>query len=647
MRSVGVVAAIAFLVTGTGCSDKVGGRPTGPDFVSVPVTTARVDVPYGPLLIAMDPDGGGVDYELVAGPEGLTLDGETGQVSWTPAANQVGFHTVHVRAEDGEDDEGELIYSVEVRLNSSPEILGAGMEVACVGDSVATTVYAVDADGDAVTLEAVDPPAGLTLDPATGALSWAPDSDDAGTAVIEIRAEDPYGGVGLLHLALEVEGYSSDPMQNTGLGTTRGSYETVEIASAADGIWAVVIEDGSYDNISHGIWLTKLEDSTGCRARASRKIGPFMGFQPYEARIAVAPDGSLYVATETYYSSGSFDVEYVTVQKFDANGDPAWVEPVRVTDSTYAYEYLRAIVADDTGVAVLYWDDNVSEMHLQKLSAAGARLWGDDGVFVNDYSYWNGDRQSLGAAPAGDVVAFWNENSVIYGQRFDAPDGGLVWTDGLVVMDRGGNDYDSVQVVAGPNGDWITFVNGYDGSYYRGIQRVDGDDGTGLWTSAGANVDTSGNYSYLSYTGNGIVRGGASQDVFVTWIDNNDGQVYVHRLDDLTGVAVWPAPVPARTSPSNPLNASLAVDGDDVIAVFEEGVGPDSDILAQKFGAATGARQWGNGALISTASGDQERPVVVPGGQDGGAVIGWYDYRNGDDYDAFVQKVRADGTPGS
>ena len=53
---------------------------------------------------------------------------------------------------------------------------------------------AEDPDGDAITFALLDGPGGMLLDPATGAISWAPNSDQYGEHPVTIEASDGRGG---------------------------------------------------------------------------------------------------------------------------------------------------------------------------------------------------------------------------------------------------------------------------------------------------------------------------------------------------------------------------------------------------------------------------------------------------------------------
>ncbi|MBV9124301.1 MAG: cadherin-like domain-containing protein, partial [Planctomycetes bacterium] len=61
-----------------------------PVFTSTPVVDATVNTPYSYQATAADPDGDHpLNFSLIAGPKGLTIDPVTGQVQWTPTADQL------------------------------------------------------------------------------------------------------------------------------------------------------------------------------------------------------------------------------------------------------------------------------------------------------------------------------------------------------------------------------------------------------------------------------------------------------------------------------------------------------------------------------------------------------------------------------
>ncbi|NJO96443.1 MAG: hypothetical protein HC764_10810 [Pleurocapsa sp. CRU_1_2] len=55
-----------------------------PQFTSTPVVDAYINQPYNYDANAIDPDLDPINYEVISGPEGLTINPKTGEVEWTP-----------------------------------------------------------------------------------------------------------------------------------------------------------------------------------------------------------------------------------------------------------------------------------------------------------------------------------------------------------------------------------------------------------------------------------------------------------------------------------------------------------------------------------------------------------------------------------
>ena len=78
--------------------DALPNRP--PYFVTTPVTEAYVNIRYAYASQAVDPDGDPLTYSLVQAPDGMTIDPDTGVISWVPGNDQLGEQQVIVEATD-------------------------------------------------------------------------------------------------------------------------------------------------------------------------------------------------------------------------------------------------------------------------------------------------------------------------------------------------------------------------------------------------------------------------------------------------------------------------------------------------------------------------------------------------------------------
>ncbi len=72
-----------------------------PQITSMPLIIAGVDYAYHYPVIATDPDGDALVYELNYGPAGMSIDQTSGLVSWVPDGEQVKDHGVSIQLSDG------------------------------------------------------------------------------------------------------------------------------------------------------------------------------------------------------------------------------------------------------------------------------------------------------------------------------------------------------------------------------------------------------------------------------------------------------------------------------------------------------------------------------------------------------------------
>jgi hypothetical protein len=80
-----------------------GGAPINhaPVIISEPITIAMVEELYTYAIKANDPDGDTLTYVLTENPESMSIESETGIISWIPTSEQVEEHDVSVEVSDG------------------------------------------------------------------------------------------------------------------------------------------------------------------------------------------------------------------------------------------------------------------------------------------------------------------------------------------------------------------------------------------------------------------------------------------------------------------------------------------------------------------------------------------------------------------
>ncbi len=137
-----------------------------PEISSVPTSPAFVGEQYSYDVIARDADGDVLGYTLEIGPGGMALS-SSGQLRWTPTAEQQGDHRVTVRVSDGSAwaTQSYTLTVVELTANAYPEITSRPAFQTAVGETYHYQLEATDADGDAITFGAMVQPEGMTVDP--------------------------------------------------------------------------------------------------------------------------------------------------------------------------------------------------------------------------------------------------------------------------------------------------------------------------------------------------------------------------------------------------------------------------------------------------------------------------------------------------
>ena len=144
---------------------------------------------------ATDAEGDDLSFSMINSPSGATLNGNTGAFSWTPTTSQAGSYTITLTVSDGQASDSEtfviMVNDVPAPPTNTPPVLGAiGNQTVDEGQTLQVNPAASDAEGDTLTFNIVNPPAGSTLDQATGEFSWTPTTSQAGSYTITLTVSD-------------------------------------------------------------------------------------------------------------------------------------------------------------------------------------------------------------------------------------------------------------------------------------------------------------------------------------------------------------------------------------------------------------------------------------------------------------------------
>ncbi len=163
-----------------------------PRFITQPIESTPAGAVYTYTARAVDDDGEPLTYTLPQFPAGVTFDAATATIRWTPSASQQGLNDFVLRVDDTQGGFATQQFKVAVTVSSNhaPVFTSTPGVQAEVGSAYAYTAQASDADGDTLSYSLALAPAGMTIQAASGSISWTPTTAQLGTQVVIVRVSD-------------------------------------------------------------------------------------------------------------------------------------------------------------------------------------------------------------------------------------------------------------------------------------------------------------------------------------------------------------------------------------------------------------------------------------------------------------------------
>lgn len=200
---------------------------TPPQVIGIPGLTIPID--EGQTLdftlgTSGDPAYGPYRFVLISGPSGMTVDEDTGRLTWaTDETSGPGTYAVTVEVRDSQGAAGRAAFQVLVaEINTPPVLNPVADQTIQEGEAVHLVLSASDPDSPANPLRyrlLGEVPAGMTLDPVTGVLHWIPDETYGGRTVevqVEVRDResltDPAVLTDRISFRIHVEEVDSPPV---------------------------------------------------------------------------------------------------------------------------------------------------------------------------------------------------------------------------------------------------------------------------------------------------------------------------------------------------------------------------------------------------------------------------------------------------
>ena len=294
-----------------------------PTLAAPPDRTIEVGEPLAVRVAANDANAyDTLTFTLDAAPSGAGFSPAGSPILNWPGAASPSTHRFTVRVRDAAGAQDARSFDVHVvARNRAPLIAPQPDATLPTGGQFRRAVVATDPDGDAVTVELVDPPAGLAL---TGnLLEWSPTAALLGEHVVTLRASDGNGASAAARFAIRVVPgtvpLAKDDRYEVKLGAT--------LDVAAPGVLA-----NDADPDGEALSARRTSDPDKGTVETFGADGAFR----YAAPPTLPPPPPLALATRWHADGGVFSLEMAIG---DANGDGvtdvvhlAYNEKVRVLD---------------------------------------------------------------------------------------------------------------------------------------------------------------------------------------------------------------------------------------------------------------------------------------------------------------------------
>lgn len=379
--------------------------------------------------------------------------------------------------------------------------------------------------------------------------------------------------------------------------------------------------------------------------------------------FVLVPDGSGGAVVAWYEINGGGESD-VYAQKVNGSGQIVWAAGGKAVCTAASEQYIISAAEDGSGGIIVAWQDlrnstrdlGIWDVYTQRINASGVEVWRHNGMTVGRSGQSELNPRVLGDGQGGAIVVWegFHDDSNglthddIRAQKISAA-GALMWTSfGKVLSTYKAFWYSNEpRVVSDGDGGAIVAWMVFEGSATRGISanRIDSA-GNVMWPG---NAVITGS-DFFTYDSLKIVSDG-SGGLIAAWIDyrnatNTIPRIYAQRLD-ANGLALWTSggvPLTLRVEGRYLNSLSLSGDGSgSAIVTWDDDRNGHLDVFAQKMNPLNGAMLWArDGALVSTAQGDQSRPVLTSDGS-GGGIVAWTDGRDFTATNIFAQRVMASG----
>jgi len=211
-----------------------------PDMIAPGNRVLQADAPFETPIFATDPNVGDVlTFSLTSAPVGMSINPQSGMLSWTPGSGDLGINDITALVTDlGGLTDSELFSievvqpRVELTANAAPVLVVPDDQSLVFDTPLSVQASATDADvGDTLTFEFINAPSGMTIDAVSGAIDWTPTEPQIGAHDVAVRVTDTAGAVDVGSFIVEVMDINKPPVAVDDLFTAHG-IETLVIPAS-------------------------------------------------------------------------------------------------------------------------------------------------------------------------------------------------------------------------------------------------------------------------------------------------------------------------------------------------------------------------------------------------------------------------------
>ncbi|MBU0672084.1 MAG: BNR repeat-containing protein [Candidatus Margulisbacteria bacterium] len=337
----------------------------------------------------------------------------------------------------------------------------------------------------------------------------------------------------------------------------------------------------------------------------------------------------------------------IYAQKITKAGILAWGADGIAIANVAANQTEPRVVPDGQGGAYVAWEDHRIDgspsIRLQRLSSSGKRLW-ESSLPVAQVNSRQTKPLMISDGAGGAIIAWCDGRDAlslddIYAQRISSK-GNLLWgSKGKIVISANGEQVDADMISDNAGGAILAWTDFRRGDRNPDIyaQRIN-TQGKVLWQEDGVLVCGAPDVQHTPK----VVRDGTGGAI-ISWTDKGGGSydIYAQRINK-AGKPVWMTDgIPINQLSRTQQNAQF---GNSNVLVWEDYRYGNWDIFANAVSPA-GKLLWkAEGLPVVSLPHTQYSPQVIPW-KNNSVLIVWEDYRTGQFYEIFVQRLDSNGNP--